>query len=248
MPTNSGHEAISALKAGHESVSAAYAGHQQIFPNTTTIQSAAYNPSGHHMTCAGGNRPFRVIGDIGATYDLTGSLTGSYTQTSSTVDYSVSANNVCSVCDSPALNYVVTLTPTGSTVLQGGGSTFSDTFTRDAGPVTNNYTATASISATNTNRVTTTVGGNLYWAAGSSWDVSWSWGNPTGYSSHASLNYFGSGSFSGTTPTYGSPGSGTATWTMTSSQLSVVIFRIYIYSTGCNGASNSPVTTGYIYP
>ena len=42
MPTNLGHEAISALKVGHENVTAGYIGNQQIFPNSVTIQSAAY--------------------------------------------------------------------------------------------------------------------------------------------------------------------------------------------------------------
>ena len=243
MPTNSGHEAISALKAGHESVTAAYAGHQQIFPNTTTIQSAAYNPSGHHMTCAGGTRPFRVIGDIGATYDLTGSLTGSYTQTSGTVDYNVGAGNVCSTCDAPALNYVVTLTPTGSTVLQGGGSTFSDTFTRDAGPTTTNFTASPlSISATNTNRVTTLVNGQLYWAAGSSWDVNYTYGGANVTSAYVSG--FGIGGISL------SANSGSGTWNavQTYSQLSTMTFSIHVYSPGCYDASNSPTSTGYLYP
>ena len=248
MPTNLGHDAISALKVGHESATAAYAGHQQIFPNTTTIQSANYYPNNNTLSSSGGTKIWRVIGEIGATYDLTGSLTGSYTQTSGTVDYNVTATNVSNVCDANADTYSVTLTPTGSTVLQGGGSTFSNSFVRQAGPTTNYYSATGSISATNTNRVTTTVGGSLRWAAGSSWDISWSWGNPTGYTTHTSLNAFGGGTYGGTTPTYGSPGSGTATWTMTSSTLSVVIFRIYFYSSGCNSASNSPITTGYIYP
>ena len=111
MPTNLGHEAISALKVGHESVTAAYAGHQQIFPNTTTIQSASYYPNNNTISCAGGTKTFRIIGDIGATYDLTGSgLTGSYTQTSGTVDYNVTAGNVCGVCDAPSNTYLVTLT------------------------------------------------------------------------------------------------------------------------------------------
>ena len=248
MPTNLGHEAISALKVGHESATAAYAGHQQIFPNTTTIQSAAYYPNNNTLSCAGGTKVFRVIGDIGATYDLTGSgLTGSYTQTGGTIDYNVTASNVCASCDSPSATYLVTLTPTGSTVLQGGGTTFSNSFVRQAGPVTNNYTASLSISATNTNYVTTTVGGNLYWAAGASWAVSYSYSGA--YVNYAYISTFGSGTWSGGVPSFSSPSaSGTSTYTMTSASLSIMYFSLFVYSSGCNDASNSPASTGYIYP
>ena len=248
MPTNLGHEAISALKVGHESVTAAYAGHQQIFPNTTTIQSASYYPNNNTISCAGGTKTFRIIGDIGATYDLTGSgLTGSYTQTSGTVDYNVTAGNVCGVCDAPSNTYLVTLTPTGNTVLQGGGATFSNSFVRQGGPATNNYTASISISATNTVYNTTTVGGNLYWANGASWSVSYSYSGT--YATHAYISTFGSGTWSGGGPSFsGSSASGTATYTMTQAQLSIMYFYLYVYSSGCNDASNSPATTGYLYP
>jgi len=249
MPTNLGHEAISALKVGHESVTAAYAGHQQIFPNTTTIQSANYYPNNNTMACSGGTRTFRVIGDIGATYNLTGSLTGSYTQTSGTVDYSVSAGNVCSTCDAPASTYAVTLTPTGSSVLQGGGANTQDSFVRQAGPTTNNYNANPSISVTNTNYVTTTVGGNLYWAPGAAWSVSWSY-NGT-YATHSSSDM--SIGVSGNTRTgdytgSGSSDSGTYTFTLGSgvSSLSTVRFYLFVYSSGCNQANDA--SSGYLYP
>ena len=42
MPTNLGHEAISALKVGHENVTAGYVGHEQIFPNTTEIDGMPF--------------------------------------------------------------------------------------------------------------------------------------------------------------------------------------------------------------
>ena len=251
MPTNLGHEAISALKVGHESVTAAYAGQHQIFPNTTTIQSADYYPNNNTMACSGGTRIWRVIGDIGATYDLTGSLTGSYTQTSGTVDYNVSAGNVCSTCDAPASTYLVTLTPTGNTVLQGGGSTFSNSFVRQAGPTTTNYTATASISATNTNYVTTTVNGSLRWAQGASWSVSWSYSgaanNITHSTSNLSLGVSGStrsGKYSGS----GTSDSGTYTFTLGVTPISVVYFYLVMYSAGCTNITNSPTYSSYLYP
>ena len=145
MPTNLGHDAIPALKVGHENVISAYAGHQQIYPNTTVIQSAAYD-SNAAMANTGGTRQFVVTGQIGATYDLTGSLTGSYTQSVNPTNYTVTANNVSGTCNAAATTYTTTLTPTGDTTLQGGGSTFSDAFTRAAGPGTSSYSGSVSVS------------------------------------------------------------------------------------------------------
>jgi|9_EtaG_2_1085328.scaffolds.fasta_scaffold02048_3 hypothetical protein len=249
MPTNLGHETISALKVGHSSVTAAYAGHQQIFPNTTTIQSAGYYPNNNTMACSGGTRIWRVIGDIGATYDLTGSLTGSHTQTSNTVDYNVTSGNVCSTCDAPASTYSVTLTPTGNTVLQGGGSTFSNSFVRQAGQATNTYNANPSITATNTNYATTTVNGTLKWAPGAAWSVSWSY-NGT-YATHSTSNMsigVGGSTRSGDYSGSGSSDSGTYTFTLGSgvSSLSTVRFYLAIYSSGCNDAPSG--SSGYYYP
>lgn len=242
MPTNLGHDAISALKVGHESVSAAYAGHQQIYPNTTLIQSAAYNTNAG-MSNIGGTRIFQITGAVGATYDLTGSLTGSYTQSVNPTNYTVTANNVSGTCDAAATTYTTTLTPTGDTTLQGGGSTFSDAFTRAAGPGTTNFTASPlSISATNTNRVTTLVNGQLYWAAGSSWDVSYSYGGAN--VTNAYVSGFGIAGIS----LGANSGSGTWNAVQTYSQLSTMIFYIHVYSPGCYNASNSPASTGYLYP
>ena len=243
MPTNLGHDAISALKVGHESVTSAYAGHQQIYPNTTLIQSAAYN-SNAGMANTGGTRIFQITGDIGATYDLTGSLTGSYTHGGGTTGYNVTANNVSGTCDAAAATYTVTLTPTGSTTLQGGGSTFSDAFTRAAGPVTNSYSGSLSISASNTNRVTTLVNGQLYWASGSTWAVTWSASGA--HMSHGLLSSFPSGTYSGGS-SISAGSSGTRTFTL-GMNIQTVVFYVYGYSTGCNDMSNSPASTGYLYP
>tara|TARA_B100000927_G_scaffold289170_1_gene285256 strand:- start:723 stop:1466 length:744 start_codon:yes stop_codon:yes gene_type:complete len=247
MPTNLGHEAISALKVGHSSVTAAYAGHQQIFPNTTEIQSAAFTSTAG-MSNTGGSRIFRVTGDIGSAYNLTGYGAGSYTITSSPYDHTVSVglNNDCT---DPNRTIATTLTPTGNTILQGGGSSFTSSFTQNGGPGINNYNANPSISVTNTNYVTTTVGGNLYWAPGAAWSISWSY-NGT-YATHStsgmSIGVSGStrsGDYSGS----GSSDSGTWTFTLGSgvSSLSTVNFYLIIYSAGCNEAPSA--YSGYLYP
>ena len=289
MPTNLGHEAISALKVGHSNITAAYAGHQQIFPNTLEItgftlgRANSSNFGGNIIPAGfpqggtnaqgvanGTSAKLGVTGEIGAQFTITGTgggasfnNAGSGHSTGGTLILNTSpqyfgwdtatypgvssvSDNDSSNCDAAARTPTFTINPIGSTQLASGVSA-NVTGNQSGGPGTNYYSATASISATNTNYVTTTVGGSLHWAAGASWNINWSWSNPTGYSSSGSLSAFGSGTYGGNT-NLSSPGSGTATWTMTSTSLSVVIFRIYISSTGCNDASNSPVTTGYLYP
>lgn len=247
MPTNLGHEAISALKVGHSSATAAYVGHQQIFPNTTEIQSAAFTSTAG-MSNVGGSRIFRVTGEVGASYNLTGYGAGSYTITSSPYDHTINVglNNDCT---DPNRTITTTLTPTGNTILQGGGSSFTSSFTQSGGPGINTYNANPSITVTNTNYATTTINGTLKWAPGAAWDVSWSY-NGT-YATHStsgmSIGVSGStrtGDYTGS----GSSDSGTYNFTLGSgvSGLSSVRFYLIVYSSGCNEANDG--SSGYIYP
>ncbi len=289
MPTNLGHDAISALKVGHSNVTAAYAGHQQIFPNTLEITGftlgranssnfggniipAGFSQGGTSAqgVANGQSAKLGVTGEIGAQFTITGSggagfnNAGSGHSTGGTLILNTSpqyfgwdtatypgvssvGNNDSGNCDATSRTPTFTINPIGSTQLASGVSATA-TGNQSGGPGTNYYSATASISATNTNYVTTLVGSSLRWAAGASWSISWSWSNPTGYSTNASLSAFGSGTFGGNYQPGSTPGSGTATWTLSNASLSEVIFRIYISSSGCNDASNSPITTGSIYP
>lgn len=254
MPSNIEHANISAIKLGTADVTAGYIGNEQVYPNSREIQSAAFTNTSTLLN-SGGSRLFRVTGETGATYDLTGSGAGSYILPTSPYDHTISvgANNACGAS---GRTITTTLTPTGSTVLQGGGGSFTSSFSQQGGPSMNNVNATASISATNTNRVTTTVGGSLYWAAGSSWSISYS--STSSIQTKVYLSAFGSGNWSASTSINGSNVSGTITWTMTSTQLSTVRFYMYMrpdtdpqYTTlypPCNYHPNSPVSTGYLYP
>lgn len=254
MPSNIENANISAIKLGTADVIKGYIGHEDVYPNSREIQSGAFT-STSTLSNSGGTKYFRVTGETGATYDLTGSGAGSYILSTSPYDHTISvgANNACGAS---GRTITTTLLPTGSTILQGGGGSFASSFSQSAGPSMNNVNATASISATNTNRVTTTVGGSLYWAAGSSWSISYS--STSSIQTRVDLNAFGSGNWSASTNISGSNVSGTITWTMTSTQLSTVIFRAYMrpdtdpqYTTiyaPCNYHPNSPVSTGYLYP
>lgn len=249
MPTNLGPEAISAVKAGHADVVAMYAGDTQIFPNEVVLQSAAYTDTSN-MSATGGSRIFRVAGEIGSSYSLSGAATGSYNLSVSPFDHTITASNN-NQCDSPSRSFPITLTPLGNTTLQGGGSTFTSTFTQTAGPATQSYPLTGSITVTNTNYVTTTVSGQLRWAQGASWDIVWSYSG----SNVSSANLFrapasGSpGTFGGTLPGSGSSGSGTATYVMGATPVSVITFLINVSSTGgCYTPNPTSLTSATQYP
>ena len=191
---------------------------------------------------------FSVVGSGGGTFANGSYSSGIYTLTSSPQSFgfntvanpglaSVSSNDSC---DDPQRTITFTVSPQGSTTFAGGVNG-TLTLPQSAGPVTNNYTASPlSITCSLTTPLAsskTTIGSTVYWVAGAAWNISWSFGGT--YVTNATLGAFGSGTFGGTTPS-GTSGSGTATWTQTSSQLSQVTFSIYVNSSGCNNATNSP--------
>ena len=193
---------------------------------------------------------FSVVGTTGSSWASGSHSSGVYTLVTSPQSFgfdtaanpgigTVGSNNSC---DDPQRNITFTVSPQGSTTFAGGVNG-TLTLPQSAGPVTNNYTASPlSISATLTtpmNTSTTTIGGTIYWVAGAAWNISWSFGGT--HVTSAFLNAFGSGTFGGTQPS-GTSGSGTATWTQSSSQLSQVTFYLYVSSSGCNNATNSPAT------
>lgn len=250
MPSNIEHENISAIKLGIVDMTKGYIGHNEVYPNSREIQSAAFT-STSTLSRSGGTRLFRVTGETGATYDLSGSAPGSYILSTSPYDHSIPVGSNTS-CDAPARTITATLTPTGSTTLQGGGSSFSSSFTQQAGYTSGTTSLTGSMVATNTNRVTTTVGSNLYWAAGSTWDVTWSYNCSIAYSGSGGMALGVSGSSTtGTTFGNGSSASGTFSYYL-GSTVSTVRFYFNINSAHgtnpCNECSPDDLTTGYLYP
>lgn len=184
MPTNIGHEALTGLKVGHQNVSAGYLGHQQVFPNSAQITSAVFTDT-TNAAYTGSTRTFRVQGDDGAQYTLSGTNTsggtGSYVYTlgsSGVQDHTISYTTY-SLCGTGNSNRTVsvTLTPSGSTTLQGGGSSTTSSFTQvvqNQGyttyyAVTNSSNAYFNICTSNTSK--TVINGALHWATGSWWEV-----------------------------------------------------------------------------
>lgn len=244
MPTNLGPEAISALKAGHANVSAMYVGDTQIFPNEVALQSAAYTDTSTMPGNPGGDRIFRVTGELGATYNLSQSLSGSYVLSTSPFDHTVTAGYNYN-CGDPTRSFPVTLTPTGSTVLVGGGSTFTSSFSQTGRPSGGVVAFTTSISVVNTNYVTTTYNGNLAWAQGAEWDVTFTWSGP--FSTNVSVIPNGASGFTPDRGTgSGASGSITTTFTLTSSTPRIAQY-FNGYLTGDNSGncqSPNPYSTG----
>ena len=219
------------------------------FPNSTSSApgvSGGYIPR-INVTGEIGSQ-FSVVGSGGGTFANGAHSSGIYTLVTSPQGFgwdqvanpglaSVGSNNSC---DNPQRTITFTVSPQGSTTFASGVNG-TLTLPQDPGPTTNNYTASPlSISATLTTPLAsskTTIGNTVYWVQGAAWNISWSFGGT--YVTNASLGAFGSGTFGGTQPS-GTSGSGTATWTQTSSQLSQVTFSIFVNSSGCNNATNSP--------
>jgi len=168
MPSNIQHENISDAKLGIETISKGYIGHNEVYPNTREIQSAAYT-STSTLASGGGTRTFRVTGETGATYNLTGSGSGSYTLNSSPYDHSISIGANTS-CGGSARTISTTLVPTGSTVLQGGGSSFPSSFTQSHnGHVSwapSTITVSGSLTHTNPGSTIVTISGVNYFTPG----------------------------------------------------------------------------------
>jgi len=254
MPTNLGHEAISALKVGHESVTAGYIGHEQIFPNTTEITSLAYTDLST-VIIHGETRVLNVAGALGSTFDITGSAGAtSYpgqTLTSSPQSFNINiGGNSPGSCTVASRQPTIVVTPTGTTQLAGGVNG-TLVLNQQGGPGITYHSASVSINVTNTNRVVLTAGSNVYWGAGSSWSVSWSV-NSSRRTSGSFYTLF-SGTSSGTR-SYSQSGSSTSvsgsfTFTLTYTYGAYAIpFLLYVNDAySCNETTGSPFGT-YHYP
>lgn len=197
MPSNIENANISAIKLGTVDMTKGYIGHEEVYPNTREIQSAAYTNTST-LSNSGGTRLFRVTGAEGATYNLTGFGAGSYIISSSPYDHSINPGSNNS-CGDPSRTILTTLTPTGSTVLQGGGATFASSYTQSAGPPENYYNFNVSISVTVSTTVTNLYNGVLFFTNGTVYTVSYSGNNNSPSSFTMSSGGLGSGSYSNVT-------------------------------------------------
>lgn len=169
MPSNIENANISAIKLGTADVTKGYIGHEEVYPNTREIQTAVWTDTSN-LAKQGGTRVWRVTGEVGAAYNLTGYGAGSYVLPSSPYNHSISVGgNGSSPCyNSSTRSITTTLTPTGSTIITGGAANISGSFTQLAGTGVQSYTpvATSGPSIVALNNLKTTVGGTTYWASG----------------------------------------------------------------------------------
>ncbi len=179
MPSNIENANISALKLGTATVTKGYIGHEEVYPNTRTITSAAFTNTSLANNAT--SNTFRVTGETGSIYNLSGNLTGSYVLSSSPYDHTQTFETNYR-CGRSADTYNVTLTPAGGTILQGGGSTFSSTATHAAGPSDTVVSPTCNISYTTIDNITTTVGGTLFWNYGAKVRITFNWTYSGNYS------------------------------------------------------------------
>jgi len=167
MPSNIENANISAIKLGTVDMTKGYIGHEEVYPNTREVTSAAFTDTST-LSNSGGTRTYRVTGNVGSQYTLSGSngasSLGAQTLSASPTDYSISIGGNTS-CGAPSRTPTMSITPSGATVLASGVSTTSS-FTQSAGPPLINYTSTHSLSISTNQYPTTVVNGVLHFATG----------------------------------------------------------------------------------
>jgi len=173
MPINLFNNPLSSIKLGADNILKGYIGNSQIFPNDTEITAAAFTNASIANT--GGNTPYVVSGEVGASFTLTGSTgatapSGTQVISTSPTTYQIAIADQSTTCGALARNSQVLITPQGNTVLASGLSN-TDTITQAAGPVTvpNNIGLTMSVSNAVYNTVT--VGSQVRWAQGAAWNI-----------------------------------------------------------------------------
>ena len=182
MPINLFNNPLASIKLGANDILKGYIGNSQIFPNDTEITAAAFTDA--NIANTGGNTPYVVSGEIGASFTLTGSTgatapSGTQVISTSPTTYQIAIADQSTTCGALARNSQVLITPQGNTTLASGLSN-TDTITQAAGPALVNNTGIAMTASITGSGPTITDGGVLKWAAGAYFDVTL---NYTGYGS-----------------------------------------------------------------
>ena len=173
MPINLFNNPLASIKLGASDILKGYIGNDQIFPNNTEITAAAFDNA--NIANTGGNTPYTISGEVGASFTLTGSAgatapSGTQVISSSPTTYQIAIGDQSTTCGASVRNPQVVITPQGNTTLASGLSN-TDTISQAAGPVNQNNNNSLSISAVNTVYNTVTVNGQLRWSVGARWTV-----------------------------------------------------------------------------
>lgn len=176
MPINLFDSPLSSIKLGANSLLKAYIGNGQIFPNDAEITAAAFTNA--NIANTGGNTPYVVSGEIGASFTLTGSVgatapSGTQVISASPSTYQIAIGDQSTTCGSSARNSQVLITPQGNTTLAGGLSN-TDTIIQAIGPADVNVTGGHTIAVASViTRNTVTIGGQVNWSTGSKFSITW---------------------------------------------------------------------------
>ena len=173
MPSNIENANISAIKLGIVDMTKGYIGHEEVYPNTREIQSFAFADTST-VSNAGETRVLNIGGEVGATFNLTGTngiqaSLGPYSLSSASQGFNIviSANNSYGA---PQRSPSVTIAASGSTTLASGLPT-TRTLTQAAGPSISSIAINGSVSVTNLVNNTTVVNGVTRWANGASFRI-----------------------------------------------------------------------------
>ena len=187
MPTNLAENALSALKIGNENVTAAYAGNLQIFPNTTELTSwDGWYPYTQVVASTTAHN-VGVYGDIGATYQITGTNqnvanTGPVAGTISQPGRNLLSIPIVSndVCGNPQRQLGANIAVTGDTTLAAGFGSTQSFITQAAGPATYSFTGSgSSLTVAMLNYVPIQIGSSLRFGVGTKWRISYVFGGGT---------------------------------------------------------------------
>ena len=173
MPINLFNNPLASIKLGASDILKGYIGNGQIFPNDAEITAAAFDNT--NIANTGGNTPYSVSGEIGASFTLTGSAgatapSGTQVISTSPTVYQIAIADQSTTCGAAARNSQIVITPQGNTTLASGLSN-TDTITQAAGPALVNNTGIAMTASITGSGPTITDGGVLKWSAGATFTV-----------------------------------------------------------------------------
>ena len=274
MPINLFNNPLASIKLGANDILKGYIGNGQVFPNSTDITAAAFDNA--NIANTGGNTPYTVSGETGASFTLTGSSgatapSGTQVLSTSPTTYQIAIGNQSTTCGAGLRYPAVDISTQGSTVFNPTNLQTTDTILQAAGPSTITNNIGLSISATNTSYQVQNIGGVLKWITGAAWSVTINY--TVGSAGQNAVNYvFGTGAsqsavgytisnivpsagFYNTTQVQYNPlqppsRSFSATWTLQSGAAQYVSFGSLISNnTGaCYSASPGSITTGNLFP
>jgi len=168
MPINLFNDPLSSIKLGGDDILKGYIGNSQIFPNNAVITAASFTDS--NIASSGGNTPYVISGDIGASFTLTGSAgatapSGTQVLSTSPSTYQIAISDQSSTCGAAQRSPQIVIAEQEETVLDTGVNN-TDTIIQAAGPATNPVTTSLTLTTSIITNTVVTQNGTKYWGQG----------------------------------------------------------------------------------